>query len=53
MVSYIPNELSGLRFFSINKNKEIKINDIINPNDKLYLIFMLLILELIKIILLK
>ena len=34
-ISYIPNELSGLRFFSINEEAEIKINDIINPNDKI------------------
>ena len=34
-ISSIPNELFGLRFFSINESKEININEIINPNDKI------------------
>ena len=34
-ISSIPNKLKGIKFFSINENKEIKINDIINVNDSI------------------
>ena len=34
-ISSIPNEVNNLRFFSINENKELKINDLIKINDKI------------------
>jgi len=34
-ISSISNELKGIRFYSLNENKEININDIINVNDKI------------------
>ena len=34
-ISSIQNKLKGIKFFSINENKELKINDIINVNDKI------------------
>ena len=34
-ISYISNGLEGVKFFSINKNKEIKMNELINEEDSI------------------
>ncbi len=34
-ISYISNGLEGVKFYSINKNKEIKMNELINKEDSI------------------
>ena len=34
-ITSIPNKLQEIRFFSIKENKELRVNDIINVNDKI------------------